>query len=110
MKKKELTINEIFCGMPHLKKYFQAQERLIKKFGEGNTENVTVKELKQKELGLLKTVREMDIEDLWVVQYVHNIQKLKPYRVVELLRETNQAVEELLSLSKEIKKENDKMP
>ena len=103
MPKKTLTINEIFCGMPHLKDYFHNQERLIRKFGEGNGENPAVEALKQKEEILLKTARQMDIEDLRVVYYVHNIKKMKPYRIVEMLRKTNDAVEEILNLPKEVK-------
>ena len=103
MKKKELTINEIFCGMPHLKSYFQEQEKLIRKFGTGEVENPAVEDLKRKEKLLLDIVRNMNIEDLRVLQYVHNIKKLIPYRVVELLKKTSQAAEELFNLSKEIK-------
>ena len=104
MKKKELTINEIFCGIPHLKMYFQQQERMIKKYGEGNTDNPAIKKLEQEKNALLKIVKGMCIEDLRVVQYVHTIKELRPYRVVAILKNTSEAVQELESLPKDIKK------
>ena len=45
-RKKEITIDEIFCGMPYLKKYFRNQERMIEKFGEGNEDNPAVRDMK----------------------------------------------------------------
>ena len=104
MKKKELTINEIFCGMPHLKMYFQQQERTIKKIGEGNVDNPAIKKLEKEKNALLKIAKGMCIEDLRVVQYVHTIKNLRPYRVVEILRNTSVAVQELERLPKDIEK------
>lgn len=103
MPKKKLTINEMFCGMPYLKNYFSHQETMIRKFGKGDVENPAVVELKEKEEILLKTARQMDIEDLRIVYYVHNIKRMYPHRIVEVLRKANDAVEEFLNLTKEVK-------
>lgn len=105
MRKKNLTVNEIFCGMPHLKKWFQEQERLINKFGAGNGDNPAVQELKKTKDALLKIAENMDIEDLRVVSYVNNIKKLKPYAIVGILRSIDENIKALWDIQKELKEE-----
>ena len=53
---------------------------------------------------MLEIAKGMCIEDLRVVQYVHTIKNLRPYRVVEILRNTSVAVQELERLPKDIEK------
>ncbi len=100
MKKKELTTAEICCGMPKLKAYFAEMDKNIKKFGQTKEINFAVEALKEERKTLLKVLREMNIDDLRSVLYLHNINKVKPYKVARLLKEINDAFEELQRLAK----------
>ena len=104
MKEKEWTGKEMFCGMPYLRRYFCAMDSEIKRFGQGEGVNPAVEKRKAERAALLQTVRNMDIEDLRVVQYVHTIKKLKPYRVAQILKKISDSVAELESVKKEIRK------
>lgn len=95
--KKQLTVEQIFQGMPRLKTYFKNMDYEIKRFdvAEGGS---AVEALKEKRERLLKTAREMDIEDLNAVYYVNNIKALKPYQIVRTLKKINDSLEELRNI------------
>ena len=97
-RKKEFTFDEIFCGMPYLKDYFKWAEVRIRNYAKEDKKEELVKRWQERSARLLKTMKNMRIQDLEVIYYIHNIQKLEPYRVLYLLRNLNKASEELNEL------------
>ena len=84
--------------MPRLKTYFKNMEYEIKKFDVAEGGSLAVEALKEKRERLLKTAREMDIEDLNAVYYVNIIKALKPYQIVRTLKKINDSLEELKNI------------
>ncbi len=76
--KKQLTIEDIFCGMPHLRAYFQEMDRMIKKYKGAPA----VDELKIKRSALLKTAKEIQRTDLQLLYYIHHYERIYPHTVL----------------------------
>lgn len=72
--KENLTIEEIFCGMPHLKEYFRQQEKAIKNFRKSKDKPHLSKELlifKRDEL--LQTAQSLSRVELKIIYYLRQL-------------------------------------
>ena len=98
MKRKELKIEEICCGMPHVKKYLKVLDNQIKRFDMVGVTNPEVEKLKEKEKMYLSTIANMTSDDIRALHYIQNIKRFQPYRVLEVLRSLNEALMELYDL------------
>ena len=98
MKKKSLTVDEMFCGMPHLRDYFKEMDRTIRKFG--TVENPAVEELKEKKQVLIETAQNMRRTDLQLIYYVQNFDKVYPHTLLNALKKLFNAQNELNNLIK----------
>lgn len=99
-KKKALTIDEICCGMPRLKRHFKAVENQIKRFDMEGVKNPAVEDLKERERQLLDTIAQMDYFDLRVLYYLKNIERIKVSWVLNILKKLHDAAKELEDFSK----------
>ncbi len=93
-------IAEDFGCMYRIKEYFSELDSQIKKFGEGNEDNSAVQELKKKREALFWTVRELNRTDLQILYYLHNLEQVKPYKILSALKKLHEAQEELFVLCK----------
>lgn len=98
MKRKPLTINEIFCGASRLKEYFQEMDRAIKTFSPIEGKSVGVEELKQKRKALLQTFKEMNRTDLQLLYYVHHFDRIYPHTILNAIKKLFAAQSELKNL------------
>lgn len=98
MKRKQITINEIFCGAPRLKEYFQEIDRTIKTFLPMEGKSAGVEELKQKRKALLQTFKEMNRTDLQLLYYVHHFDRIYPHVLLNAIKKLFDAQTELKNL------------
>ena len=89
---------EDFGCMYRIKEYFSDMDSQIKRFDCGTGENPAVEELKQKRKAMYKIVRELNRTDLQILYYLHNLQLIKPHKILSALKKVYQSQEELLGL------------
>lgn len=94
-RKKEITVEEMFCGMPALRKYFRDLEKNIATFDVGTEKNAGVEALKEKREKLLRAMQEMTPTDMWIVYYINHLRVVNPYSVLYALRKISQGQCEL---------------
>ncbi|MBQ8405733.1 MAG: hypothetical protein IJX09_03680 [Clostridia bacterium] len=89
---------EDFGCMYRIKEYFSDMDSQIKRFDCGTGENPAVEELKQKRKAMYEIVRELNRTDLQILYYLHNLQLIKPHKILSALKKVYQSQEELLGL------------
>ncbi len=97
--KKSPTLNELFCGMPYLLKYFKEMDRTIKTFSPQTGKCEEIEAIKKKRRDLLKTAKELDRTDLQIIYYLRRSHKIQPRTLLLSLKRLIQAQEEVESLS-----------
>ncbi len=100
-KKKEISIEELFCGMPLLQSYFKAQERRIKDFAGTRDGEEKIRRWEKRRNEMLQTARMIGVQDLEIIYYVKKIRKIKPERIRYVLKKLSDASDGLESLDKE---------
>ena len=91
-RKKTLTLDEIFCGMPRLREYLKTQAKGIKKMKECAQRNdALILELEEKHKALVETARGMRAEDLQILYYIHTLEGVRSCRVLNALRRLSAA-------------------
>ena len=98
MKRKELTTQEIFCGMPRLRDFFTEMDRTIKTFQPQEGKSEGIEKLKKERQELLKTAKNMDRTDLRILYYINRLNKIYPVDILRALRKLFSAQEELKSV------------
>ena len=98
MKRKQFSINELYCGAPRLKDYFQEMDRTIKTFSPIEGKSVGVEELKQKRKALLQTFKEMNRTDIQLLYYVHHFDRIYPHTLLNAIKKLFTAQMELKNL------------
>ncbi len=96
MVKKTLTSKEIFCGMPYLQNYFRQMERKIKLFTPEEGKCEEVERLKKERKELLERAKNIDIEDLRILYYLHKLKKIFPAQLLAALKKFYGAQEEFI--------------
>ena len=84
--KKELNLEEMFYGMPQLRRYFKAQENLIKRFGLDAEKNPAIAIAKKRKNLLLDTAGNLTISDLKIIFYLNNLDFMLKDKVLHSLK------------------------
>lgn len=100
MKKKKLSTQEMFCGMPRLKDYFMEMDRTIRAFSPKEGVSEGIEDLKKKRKELWETVEQMDSTDLRIIYYLHKQKRINSLEVVNSLKKLFLSQEELKALLK----------
>lgn len=106
MKRKELTTQEIFCGMPRLRDFFTEMDRTIRNFAPQEGKSEGIERLKKERQELLKTAKNIDRTDLRILHYINSLNKIYPVDILRALRKLFSAQEELKNVLNGEKLEN----
>ena len=71
--KKQLSIEELFCGIPNLQTYFKKQENIINRFGVNASENPAIKIIRKRRNLLIDTAKDLTYIDLKIIFYLNNL-------------------------------------
>lgn len=77
---------ETFGKIWQLREYFNEMDRTIEAFDKTEEKNPTVEELKKKRRELFQTAMEIDRTDLQIIYYVHNLERMRDYQILNALR------------------------
>lgn len=99
MKKEE---KEIFKGVPCLRRAFLHLKRKMETLDVG--EELVLEELKERQRKLLSLARTLSEEDLYVIYYVHRIKEMRPFYVVQWLKQISDGLDDIERAAEESKK------
>ena len=100
MKKKKLSTQEMFCGMPRLRDYFMEMDRTIRAFAPKEGVSEGMEDLKKKRKEFWETVERMDRTDLRIIYYLHKQKRVNAIEVMNALKKLFLSQEELKALLK----------
>ena len=92
-KQKNISIDEIFYGMPKLRTYFRDREWKIRKYEKAEKVEKSVEAWREEKEILLQVAQEMDIDDLRAIYYIRQIAKCTRGQILQKLRRLSKETE-----------------
>ena len=94
--KKELSIDELFCGMPNLRRYFKMTEESLRKRITVSDAEELLQNRREKNEQLLEIAKDLKIADLQAIYYLRKLFKLRRLDMYRILKKAYENTEMLI--------------